>query len=80
VFGVNAFPGLTLLDVLEQGGGPLNALGRHAVAAFLNAASGFYPLTTTQVVNLFVAAFATGDYETAKNTLEGFNEARCPLS
>ncbi len=29
----NAFPGKTLLQVLEQGGGGLNALGRHTVAA-----------------------------------------------
>jgi hypothetical protein len=37
-FSVNAFPGMTLLEVLEQGGGGLNALGRHVVAALLNAA------------------------------------------
>jgi hypothetical protein len=34
----NAFPGLTLLDVLNQGGGGLQALGRHTVAGLLNAA------------------------------------------
>jgi hypothetical protein len=34
----NAFPGLTLLEVLQQGGGGLNALGRHVVAALLNSA------------------------------------------
>ena len=36
----DAFPGMTLLEVLSQGGGGLNALGRHTVAALLNAASG----------------------------------------
>ena len=34
----NAFPGMTLLDVLKQGGGGQKALGRHLVAALLNAA------------------------------------------
>jgi hypothetical protein len=34
----DAFPGLTLLQVLEGGGGGLDALGRHTVAALLNAA------------------------------------------
>ncbi len=32
-----AFPGMTLLDVLWQGGGGLKALGRHTVAALLHA-------------------------------------------
>ncbi|MDH3224417.1 MAG: hypothetical protein OEO23_11935, partial [Gemmatimonadota bacterium] len=35
----DAFPGMTLLEVLKQGGGGLKALGRHTVAALLNAAS-----------------------------------------
>jgi hypothetical protein len=34
----DAFPGLTLLEVLTQGGGGLQALGRHTVAGLLNAA------------------------------------------
>jgi hypothetical protein len=36
----NAYPGMTLLQVLSQGGGGLAALGRHTVAALLNSASG----------------------------------------
>ena len=35
----NAFPGMTLLEVLGNGGGGLNALGRHTVAALLNSAN-----------------------------------------
>lgn len=35
----DAFPGMTLLEVLKQGGGGLKALGRHTVAALLNTAS-----------------------------------------
>jgi hypothetical protein len=37
VFGVPTMFGLTLMDVLNTGGGGVNALGRHAVAALLNA-------------------------------------------
>ena len=36
---VDTFPGLTLHQVISQGGGGVNALGREAVAALLNAAS-----------------------------------------
>jgi hypothetical protein len=77
----NAFPGMTLLQVLEQGGGDLNALGRHTVAALLNAASPDvdYDLTVAQVIAAFNAVFPGGDYETLKNRLEAFNEQGCPL-
>src|SRR5579884_3847298 len=53
VFGVDAFPGSpTLLDVLWMGGGGVNALGRQAVAALLNALSPSiaYPITSGQVI------------------------------
>jgi hypothetical protein len=78
----DAFPGLTLLDVLNLGGGGLNALGRHTVAALLNAASSGveYPLTTTQVINGFNGVFPGGDFETLKNRWAGFNELGCPLN
>jgi hypothetical protein len=77
----NAFPGMTLLEVLEQGGGGLNALGRHTVAALLNAASTGvdYPWTVQQVITAFNNVFPGGNYETLKNQLEGFNELGCPL-
>ena len=78
----NAFPGMTLGDVLAQGGGGLNALGRHTVAALLNAGSGGvnYPLTTAQVIAGFNAVFPGGDYETLHKRWAAFNEAGCPLN
>ncbi|HSJ65177.1 MAG TPA: hypothetical protein VK922_14900 [Gemmatimonadaceae bacterium] len=81
-FGVNAFPGKTLAQVAALGGGGLNALGRHAVAALLNAASPGvdYDLSEAEVISAFAAAYASGNYETQKNIFEGFNEQGCPLN
>jgi hypothetical protein len=78
----NAFPGLTLLDVLKLQGGGLEALGRHTVAALLNAASGnvSYPLTVSDVINGFNAVFPGGNYETLKDRWAALNEAGCPLN
>jgi hypothetical protein len=78
----NAFPGMTLVQVAGQGGGGLKALGRHAVAALLNAASSGvdYDLSVAQVIAAFDAAYASGDYETQKNIFEGYNEQGCPLN
>ena len=78
-----AFPGMTLLQVLQQGGGGLNALGRQTVAALLNVASGDvdYAYTSTKtVIDLFNNVFPGGDYEGLKNIFEGFNQLSCPLS
>lgn len=81
-FGVDAFPGKTLVQVLGTGGGGLNALGRHAVAALLNAASGGvdYDRTTAEVIASFGAAHASGSYEALKNVFSTFNEQGCPLN
>lgn len=78
----NAFPGKTLLGVLQLGGGGLNALGRHTVAALLNSASTGvdYDLTNSGVISAFNAAFASGNYETQKDIFAGFNEQGCPLN
>jgi hypothetical protein len=78
----NAFPGMTLDEVLGQGGGGLKALGRHTVAALLNAASSGveYPITTAQVISGFNAVFPGGDYETLHLRWAAFNEAGCPLN
>jgi cysteine-rich repeat protein len=78
----DAFPGETLADVTRAKGGGLNALGRHAVAALLNAASGdvSYDRTPQQVIASFNAAFASGNYEYLKNMFESFNEQSCPLN
>jgi hypothetical protein len=72
---------MTLLEVLEQGGGGLEALGRHTVAALLNAASPgvSYDLTVNDVIEGFNDVFPGGDYESLKDIFEGFNEQFCPL-
>ena len=77
----DAFPGMTLLQVLRQGGGKLNALGRHTVAALLNAASldVSYDLTVSQVIDRFNSEYPDGDYSGLKNTFEYFNELGCPI-
>jgi hypothetical protein len=85
VFGVGTFPDLTLLEALDLGGGGAEALARHGVAALLNAASPDvdYPLSEAEVIALVHDALVSGDegvIEDAKNQLEGFNEAGCPLS
>lgn len=72
---------LTLLEALEQGGGHEKALGRHAVAALLNAASGVsYYYSEAQVISLVQSAYATGDFNGAKNQLAAQNEMGCPLN
>jgi hypothetical protein len=82
VFEVNAFPGMTLLDVLWQGGGKEKALGRHAVAALLNASNGDvdYDYSVGRVINIVQEAFDEGRFKRAKNKLEDANEEGCPLN
>lgn len=77
----DAFPGKTLLDVLEEGGGDLDALGRHTVAALLNAASGDvdYYLGEQEVIEAFNEVYPDGDYEGLKDEFEEKNELGCPL-
>ena len=62
-FGVDAFPGQTLLQVLNLQGGGLNALGRHTVGALLNAAlpdsTLNYDLGAVDVIRLFQCVFLT---------------------
>jgi hypothetical protein len=76
----NAFPGKTLLQVVSQGGGGLNALGRQTVAALLNASSTGYAYSAAQVIAQFNAVYPGGDYDTLKNDLEYNNTVYCPLS
>jgi len=78
----NAFPGMTLVKVAAQGGGHLKALGRHTVAALLNAASPNvdFPLSAAQVISKFNAAYASGSYEATKNEFAGLNERNCYLN
>ena len=82
----NAFPGKTLAQVVATGGGGLNALGRHTVAALLNASvsSGVsFDLTTQQVITAFNTAYASGNatrIEELKNQLDMLNNQGCPLN
>ena len=76
----DAFPGMTLLQVLSTGGGGLNALGRHTVAALLNAANPNVSYDVADVIGAFNAVFPGGDYEGLKNIFAGFNEQGCPLN
>lgn len=80
----DAFPGMTLVDVLAQGGGGLKALGRHVVAALLNTASEdvSYGMSTADVVDQFDATVPgrKSDYNGLKNSLMSLNEAGCPLN
>lgn len=78
----NAFPGKTLLQVLWNGGGGLNALGRHTVAALLNTASPDVDTLWTDpaaVIAAFNLAFPGGNYEGLKNIFAAGNELGCPL-
>jgi hypothetical protein len=78
----DAFPGMTLGEVVATGGGGLQALGRHTVAALLNSASADvdYNLSTADVIAAFNAVYPDGDYEALKNRFEGFNELGCSLN
>lgn len=79
VFGVtnSVKPGtLTLLEAVNTGGGDERALIRHGTAALLNAAypSINYFYSEAQVIAIVQNAYATGDFNTAKNMLEQYNE------
>lgn len=82
VFGVNNPDNPTLLGALQAGGGGYIALGRHSVAALLNASNPniSYAYTTAQIIAMVQNAYATGDFETAKNLLAAENEKGADLS
>jgi hypothetical protein len=86
VFGRNVFANNpTLLQVLNMGGGDLQALGRHSVAALLNARHPDvdYASTSTQVIALVQSVIDGGanasQVEILKNRLDAQNDRRCPL-
>jgi hypothetical protein len=78
----DAFPGMTLLQVLEQGGGGVKALGRHTVAALLSATSPnvSYDVAPADIFALFNTYFPNDDLELLKNYFATFNEQGCPLN
>lgn len=77
VFGVTATGSPTLLDALADGGGGEDALGRHAVAALLNATNPYvnYPFTREEIILKVQQAYDTGDFESTKDLFEEANEA-----
>lgn len=80
----DAFPGMTLVDVLNNGGGGLNALGRHTVAALLNSASSgvSFELSPAEVISAFNGVFpgTKSQYNALKDQFAGLNERLCPLN
>jgi hypothetical protein len=81
VFGVG--PADPLADTIRLGGGGENALVRHGSAAYLNALSPdvAYFYTPAEVITIVQDAYATGDFDTAKNMLEDQNDEDtfCPF-
>jgi len=72
------------MQALWLKGGGLNALGRlarEAVAALLNAAHPGvdYSLTVAEVMDKVQEAIGRGDYGTAKDELEAYNNLGSPL-
>jgi hypothetical protein len=79
VFGEDAFPGKSLVQVLGQGGGGLNALGRIIVGAYLNASTvAGFPYTPAQVIADFQAVHPGGDYNALKAKYEALQDP-CPF-
>jgi hypothetical protein len=81
VFGVESSTHPSLLEALETGGGGESALLRHAVAALLNAAHEDvnYLYSIVEIIEIVANAFATGEFEDAKDILEAANESECEL-
>ena len=79
----NAFGTKTLLDVLNQNGAGLNALGRQSAAALLNACSSdvSFDLSEQDVISAFNDVFpgTKSQYVALKNTLKALNAQECPL-
>ena len=71
---------VTFAEALASGGGGLDALLRQAVAALLNAASGEvdYPLDEAGIVSLVNAAIVSGDFDTAIDLLDLYNNLTAP--
>jgi hypothetical protein len=72
----------SLIEALENGGGGIDALLRHAVAAVLNAGSPAidYPFTVGEIVDMVNDALASGDpdvIEDLKDELDAANNLGC---
>jgi len=82
IFDVDAAGNKDLLMSLKAKGGKSKALGRHAVAALLNAANpnvDFF-FSVADVISIVQDAYTTFDFKSAKNLLEEANKDGCPLN
>jgi hypothetical protein len=81
VFGITQRPGITLLKALDTGGGGEIALGRHAVAALLDAANDEvnYKYSEEEIIAMVQLAYATGDFTTPHLALAEQNELGCTV-
>ncbi|HEX4934701.1 MAG TPA: hypothetical protein VFV33_16035 [Gemmatimonadaceae bacterium] len=77
----DAFPGMTLRDVMLAKGSGLTALGRETVAALLNAQAGFGWFTRYDVVTMFnnVYPSTASAYTKLQYRFEAKNMLTCPL-
>jgi hypothetical protein len=81
------YPGVTLMEALQGGGGPgldgaRSILARAASAAWLNAATEEfgYPLRRDQFIPMVVAAWdSRSDALALAAVLDGYNNLGCPL-
>ena len=82
VFDVDAAGNKSLLSTLQATGGKSKALGRHAVAALLNASNPDvnYLYSVNDVFLIVQDAYVTFDFNGAKNLLEDANQDGCPLN
>ena len=71
----------TLLEALKTGGGGEKALGRHVVAALLNAQHVYvnYPMTTGAIQDKMLNYCLPDKVEICKDRFENYNENYCPL-
>lgn len=81
MFGVESSFGGTLLEAVERGGKGEKSLGKHAVAALLNAASPDvnYAFTTGEVIRMVQDAYEEDDFDPARKVLEKENKRGCPI-
>ncbi|MCP4427648.1 MAG: hypothetical protein GY803_24455 [Chloroflexi bacterium] len=70
----------TLLQVLKTGGGGEKAMGRHAVAALLNAQQLTYRWDIVEVTRKVQRAYGYEIFEYYKDQFEYYNEQYCPLN
>ena len=70
----------TLYNATHASSGGVNALTRHAMAAWLNAETANYPLTQATIIANYMSVFPNGDWEAIKDEFDLFNNLGCPFS